>query len=287
MSSNISVVAWKRRREIAGSASLVAPRNINEWCKASSQLRFCNTKNCTKSHPINASLGAAFSCDGERFATSHGGDHAVRVWSYPSGQNSQTLLGHPRTPWSVQFHPTNPYILASGCIGGHVCIWDLKKVERIRHVTLPQPIGSMSFDHDGDCLAIGSGLNIYFWRYNSNTRPDPYIHKRASGIIRWVGFHPTSQILLIGVTNTPIVQPVVQPGPSTAPSNLQETPRNSSLPSHSMGVVLTDTSNVHLTMNITLQSQGGYNIAGRVVRSRTGSDRMRVEFCTYGDTEYL
>lgn len=33
---------------------------------------------------------------------------------------SQTLVGHPRTPWSVKFHPTDPRYVASGCLGFQV-----------------------------------------------------------------------------------------------------------------------------------------------------------------------
>lgn len=34
--------------------------------------------------------------------------------------DDQTLVGHPRTPWSVKFHPTNPRYVASGCLGFQV-----------------------------------------------------------------------------------------------------------------------------------------------------------------------
>lgn len=42
----------------------------------------------------------------------------IRVELLQSGV--QTLVGHPRTPWSVKFHPTDPRYVASGCLGFQV-----------------------------------------------------------------------------------------------------------------------------------------------------------------------
>ena len=49
----------------------------------------------------------------------------MRVFDCCSGQCTHTLTGHPRTPWTIQFHPSNNNLLASGCLGGQVRIWDL------------------------------------------------------------------------------------------------------------------------------------------------------------------
>lgn len=43
-----------------------------------------------------------------------------------TGKNIKTLSGHPRTPWCIAFHPSSSEILASGCLGGQVRVWDLK-----------------------------------------------------------------------------------------------------------------------------------------------------------------
>ena len=58
-------------------------------------------------------------------ASTHG-DHAVRITDLPSGKCIHSLKGHPRTPWCVAFHPVAKDILASGCLGGEVRIWDLR-----------------------------------------------------------------------------------------------------------------------------------------------------------------
>lgn len=57
-------------------------------------------------------------------ASTHG-DHTVRVSDVATGKCLHILRGHPRTPWCIAFHPTSNQILASGCLGGEVRIWDL------------------------------------------------------------------------------------------------------------------------------------------------------------------
>ncbi|KAG8267151.1 Activating molecule in BN1-regulated autophagy protein, variant 2 [Homalodisca vitripennis] len=65
-----------------------------------------------------------FSPDGKKVASTHG-NHNVYVTDLTSGKNIKTLTGHPRTPWCIAFHPSSNHILASGCLGGQVRVWDL------------------------------------------------------------------------------------------------------------------------------------------------------------------
>lgn len=65
-----------------------------------------------------------FSPDGSKVASTHG-NHNIYVTDVKSGKNIKILVGHPRTPWCIAFHPSSNQILASGCLGGQVRIWDL------------------------------------------------------------------------------------------------------------------------------------------------------------------
>lgn len=65
-----------------------------------------------------------FSPDGTKVASTHG-NHNIYVTDLKSGKNIRTLVGHPRTPWCIAFHPTCNELVASGCLGGQVRIWDL------------------------------------------------------------------------------------------------------------------------------------------------------------------
>ena len=59
-----------------------------------------------------------------RVASSHG-DHNIHVTDLRTNKCISTLTGHPRTPWCIAFHPHRNDILASGCLGGQVRVWDL------------------------------------------------------------------------------------------------------------------------------------------------------------------
>lgn len=59
-----------------------------------------------------------------KLASTHG-NHNVYITEVKTGKNIRTLSGHPRTPWCIAFHPSSSQILASGCLGGQVRVWDL------------------------------------------------------------------------------------------------------------------------------------------------------------------
>lgn len=53
------------------------------------------------------------------FASTHG-DHTVKITDFSRSKVVQTLRGHPRTPWTVKFHPKDSRIVASGCLASEV-----------------------------------------------------------------------------------------------------------------------------------------------------------------------
>lgn len=59
-----------------------------------------------------------------KVASTHG-NHKIYITDLTTGKNIRILSGHLRTPWCIAFHPTSNEILASGCLGGQVRIWDL------------------------------------------------------------------------------------------------------------------------------------------------------------------
>lgn len=65
-----------------------------------------------------------FSPDGTKVASTHG-NHNIYITDLRNGKNVRTLVGHPRTPWCIAFHPICNELVASGCLGGQVRIWDL------------------------------------------------------------------------------------------------------------------------------------------------------------------
>lgn len=68
---------------------------------------------------VSSTIAIAVSCDGKTFASTHG-DHTVKIFYYYSNEPYRIFAGHPRTPWTVKYHPSDPNIVASGCLGSQV-----------------------------------------------------------------------------------------------------------------------------------------------------------------------
>lgn len=121
------------------------------------------------------------------FASTHG-DHTVKIVDFGTGRILrvsfyfivyivQTLIGHPRTPWAVRFHPRNPDILVSGCIGSVVIVWDWKKNEILANTIIMPNVMVTSLDWHPtyfssqklilreESILIACGTTVYIWNY--------------------------------------------------------------------------------------------------------------------------
>jgi hypothetical protein len=99
------------------------------------------------------------------------------VVSFADGKTLCSLAGHPRTPWTVVWHPSAPNICASGCLGFEVRVWDTNldadgntldpggRARCIALTTLNHPIISVSFHPLGELLTIVSGAMVHVWDY--------------------------------------------------------------------------------------------------------------------------
>eukprot|EP00978_Attheya_sp_CCMP212_P048557 scaffold542150_cov47-Attheya_sp.AAC.1 len=70
-----------------------------------------------------STISIAMSPDAKTLASTHG-DHTVKITCCATGKLIRHLEGHPRTPWTVKYHPLRPNIIASGCLGFQVRIWN-------------------------------------------------------------------------------------------------------------------------------------------------------------------
>lgn len=68
----------------------------------------------------------AFSCDGVYMASTHGSHEIVAFTLLPRCRLHRVLVGNVRSPWCLAFHPSEAPVLASGCLGGSVRLWDLR-----------------------------------------------------------------------------------------------------------------------------------------------------------------
>ena len=144
-----------------------------------------------------STISIAFSPDGRTIASTHG-DHTVKISCCHTGKLIRDLRGHSRTPWTVKYHPSNPNIVASGCLGFQVRIWDWNHSKRgdyddshdVSHdgdvgiennqfnyhenegillnlIRLDDSIISLSFHPSGSLLAIASGTVLRLWDWEN------------------------------------------------------------------------------------------------------------------------
>lgn len=165
---------------------------------------------------VRSTISIAFSHDGKFFASTHG-DHSVKVFEYPNGKQIACLDGHPRTPWTVRFHPTDSSILASGCLGHDCRVWNVPKGECIRRHKFGSSISCVSFSPDGSLLAVTSGKSLLLWGYLEDTRDGnrntfteidgqggpglPRELLEGANPFHMVDFHPSGNMLMTGEKN--------------------------------------------------------------------------------------
>ncbi|XP_071523741.1 uncharacterized protein [Panulirus ornatus] len=143
-----------------------------------------------------------FSPDGSKVASTHG-DHNIYVSEVKTGQCICTLEGHPRTPWCVAFHPASNDIIASGCLGGVVRVWDLKGGSEVWTSERKINIASLAFHPTDQVLVIATFNEIYFWDW---FQPQPFAKICTADEkekVRYVKFDPLGHKLITGIAYTP------------------------------------------------------------------------------------
>ena len=109
-----------------------------------------------------STISIAFSADSQTMASTHG-DHTVKISSCLTGRLLESLDGHPRTPWTVKFHPHHSHIVASGCLGHQVRVWNWPERTCLHMVRLEFAIISLTFHPSGQVLAVANGTRLHFW----------------------------------------------------------------------------------------------------------------------------
>ncbi|KAH9621619.1 hypothetical protein KSS87_004966 [Heliosperma pusillum] len=91
----------------------------------------------------------------------------------------------------VRFHPTCPFLLASGSLDHEVRLWDANTAEY-------RPIASIAFHAQGELLAVASGHKLYIWHYNRRGEAStPTIVLKTRRSLRAVHFHPRAAPFLL------------------------------------------------------------------------------------------
>jgi WD40 repeat protein len=111
--------------------------------------------------PIST-ISIAISHDGYKLASTHG-DHTIKIFDLITNSQLHSLHGHPRTPWTVKFNPINANIIASGCLGFEVRVWDLVSGVCMNMIKYDCCIITLAFHPSGDFIALSSGPNLHIW----------------------------------------------------------------------------------------------------------------------------
>lgn len=151
-----------------------------------------------------STISIAFSPDHKTMASTHG-DHSVKITCTATGRLLETLQGHPRTPWTVKYHPSKPNILASGCLGFQVRVWDWYQRRCLQMVRLDYAIISLSFHPEGHILAIASGSRLHFWDYGNHAggsnEQGGITQVEQRNMLRCVHFPPNGHSIIVGGMN--------------------------------------------------------------------------------------
>lgn len=145
---------------------------------------------------VKSTISLAFSRDGRHLASTHG-DHTVKVTSCSDGHLVANLVGHPRTPWTVKWHP-NKMIVASGCLGFQVRVWNVEQGSCIRMVRLTHAIISIAFHPSGDILGSASSGTLHLWCWERDEEGSRAVVVRHGMPLRCVCFTPDGKRVIVG-----------------------------------------------------------------------------------------
>lgn len=155
------------------------------------------------SYKFSSSVGSTyflvFSADGEKLASSHA-DHTVRVSDVNSNLCLHVLSGHPRTVWSVAFHPSDSCLIATGCLNGVVKVWDLNKdCKLVSKTSCDSNVTSLAFHPSERVLLIAAGNQLLFWSCNESK---PFAKSNVTSFyerVRLAKFGPHGNFIITGI----------------------------------------------------------------------------------------
>nr|CAD7455842.1 unnamed protein product [Timema tahoe] len=137
-----------------------------------------------------------------KVASTHG-NHNVYVTDLKTGKNLNTLSGHPRTPWCIAFHPTSNQILATGCLGGQVRVWDLHGGSEVWVTEGHTVIASLAFHPTDRMLVIATYNELHFWDWSEATPFTKCYTANEKEKVRYVSFDSLGHKLITGISNAP------------------------------------------------------------------------------------
>ncbi|XP_033123838.1 activating molecule in BECN1-regulated autophagy protein 1-like isoform X2 [Anneissia japonica] len=197
-SVNVTNELFRRSRQSSNKISTC----IRKFAEQKTAESPCVNKPVPLAGNVKATFIVAFSSDDTLMASTHG-DHHVRVTDVRTQECIRTLVGHPRTPWCVTFHPSSNEILASGCLGGEVRVWDLHGGSEVWVSEHHSTISSLAFHPLDQVLAIATSNQIFLWNWS---QPKAFASVKTACLaerVRLIRFSARGDFLLTGISNLP------------------------------------------------------------------------------------
>lgn len=143
------------------------------------------------------------------------GDRSVAIYCSTTGRLLAKCVGHEKSPWTLMFHPSHPYLLASGCLGGSIRLWnleflldvDISKVSRPCEVASCHTwrhsgaIASIAFHPTQPILAAAWAQEVIFYDWISGRVLSIWRFVSDHSRVRWVKFAPDGALLYTATAN--------------------------------------------------------------------------------------
>ena len=203
LNANPCGLRWLRKRELGGwtpTGAGVLNEDVETWAEGKALRVLENGEYLEMDRArtwVRSTICITFSSDEKFFASTHG-DHTVKVWTYPELKLFKVLEGHPRTPWTAKFHPTNSYRLASGCLGKTCRVWNTLTGVCLYSIDFDASISCLAFHPAGRYIAVTTGRKLELWDY-AKSRTSREL--RQANPFHMVEFHPSGNYILSGEKN--------------------------------------------------------------------------------------
>ncbi|CAL8088735.1 unnamed protein product [Calicophoron daubneyi] len=180
----------------------------------------CRSTYLLRINPTNKLLAAAH------------GDRSVAIYCASSGHLLAKCIGHERSPWTLAFHPSQPYLLASGCLGGSIRLWNLEPLSDLGCSDPYTPldlsctlvwkhagaIASLAFHPVHPILAAAWTQEVVFYDWVSGRMLSVWRFVSDLSRVRWVRFSPDGALLYTATAN-----PSASRGQMSASTSFQKT----------------------------------------------------------------
>ncbi|KAA3674772.1 activating molecule in BECN1-regulated autophagy protein 1 [Paragonimus westermani] len=168
-------------------------------------------------------------------AAAHG-DKTVAIYCASTGRLLSRCVGHERSPWTLAFHPSQPYLLASGCLGGSIRLWNLESLATVDPAIIHQvynlkstkfwthagAIASLAFHPVHPILIAAWTQEVVFYDWVSGRKLSVWRFVSNQSRVRWVKFNPDGVLLYTATANPSLSQTAIVGKPRNNGSHCTE-----------------------------------------------------------------